>query len=152
LGKQINPGLIQQLWKVAFKIWQHGNTWQNYESKPENGCHHHALDQLIESAFCQGTLLVLKEHQHLFHMTLANGQLLPLSDKVTWLEFVQLAQRRAQAHLGFKKKLGDASKHGPGPVFLIQLQCQHLCHLLLDPRKIKNPALGQAYPTHYAVR
>jgi hypothetical protein len=54
----------------------------------------------MESAFCQGTALVFKEHQHLFLMTLADWQQLPMPDKVAWLEFVQLAQRQAQAHLG----------------------------------------------------
>jgi hypothetical protein len=28
--------LACQLWKVAFKMWQHCNTWQHDESNPEN--------------------------------------------------------------------------------------------------------------------
>jgi hypothetical protein len=54
----------------------------------------------MELAFRQGTPSVLKDHQHLFLMTLANRQQLPRSDKVAWIEFVQLAQQRARAHFG----------------------------------------------------
>jgi hypothetical protein len=36
----------------------------------------------MEPAFRQGTASVLKDHQHLFLMTLVNRQQLPLSDRV----------------------------------------------------------------------
>ncbi len=93
-------GLVRQLWKVAFQMWQHRNTWQHDEANPENRRQHLELDHQMESAFRQGTTSVLKEHQHLFLMTLADRQQLPLSEKVAWLEFVQLAQRRYRAHIG----------------------------------------------------
>ncbi len=80
-------------------MWQHRNTWQHDESNPENRRQHLELDQQMESAFRQGTASVLKEHQHLFLMTLADRKQLPLSEKVAWLEFVQLAQRRYRSHI-----------------------------------------------------
>jgi hypothetical protein len=91
---------VRKLWKVAFHMWQHRNTWQHNESNPEDRRQHFELDHQMESAFRQGTASVLKDHQHLFLMTLANRQQLPLLEKVAWLEFVQLAQRRARAHFG----------------------------------------------------
>jgi hypothetical protein len=93
-------GLVRQLWKVAFKMWLHRNSWQHDDANPENHRQHLELDHQMKSAFNQGTTSVLKEHQHLFLMPLADRQQLPLTDKVAWLEFVQLAQRRARAHLG----------------------------------------------------
>jgi hypothetical protein len=80
-------------------MWQHGNTWQHDESNPGNCCQHLELDHQIKQAFHQGTVLVLREHQHLIFMPLADQQQLSLLDKVAWLEFVQLAQWQARAHL-----------------------------------------------------
>jgi hypothetical protein len=37
-------GLVRQLWKVAFQMWQHQNTWQHDESNPENSREHLVLD------------------------------------------------------------------------------------------------------------
>jgi hypothetical protein len=42
----------------------------------------------MESAFRQGAVPVLNDHQHLFLMALADRKQVPLSDKVAWLEFV----------------------------------------------------------------
>jgi hypothetical protein len=81
-------------------MWLHRNSWQHDDANPENHRQHLELDHQMKSAFNQGTTSVLKEHQHLFLMPLADRQQLPLTDKVAWLEFVQLAQRRARAHLG----------------------------------------------------
>jgi hypothetical protein len=105
----------------------------------------------MECAFPQGTASVLKDHQHLFLMTLADRNLLPLSDKVAWLEFVQLAQQRARAHFGRKTKLNDASEHGQGLVFLFSLPLL-LRRCLLDPGNVNNLVLGQPCPARCAAR
>jgi hypothetical protein len=93
-------GLVQQLWKVAFKMWQHRNTWQHDKSNPENSRQHLELDQQIQYAGSQGTSSVLKEHQHLlFTLPLSDRKKQTLTEKADWLEFVTLAQQRARAHL-----------------------------------------------------
>jgi hypothetical protein len=92
-------GLVWQLWKVAFKMWQHRNTWQHHESNPENSRQHLELDKQIEYAGSQGTAPVLKDHQHLFTLPLSDRKKQRLTEKADWLEFVTLAQQRARAHL-----------------------------------------------------
>jgi hypothetical protein len=92
-------GLVCQLWKVAFKMWQHWNTWQHDISNPENSRKHLELDQQMEYASRQGTSLVLKEHHHLFSLSLSDRNKQTLAEEADWLEFVTLAQRRARAHL-----------------------------------------------------
>jgi hypothetical protein len=92
-------GLVRQLWKVAFKMRQHWNTWQHDKLNPENCGQHAELDQQVVAAWSQGTASVLKEHTHLFTLPLAYRQKHTLTEKVDWLEFVSLAQRRARASL-----------------------------------------------------
>jgi hypothetical protein len=93
-------GLVWQLWKGTFKMWQHKNTWQPDESNPENRRQHVKLDQQIECACSQGPALVLKEHyQHLFTLPLADRQKQTLAEKADWLKLVTLAQQRTRAHL-----------------------------------------------------
>jgi hypothetical protein len=98
-AKNWATGLVRQLWKVAFKMWQHRNTWQHDESNPENRRQHVKLDQQIEYAYSQSRASVLKEHQHLFTLPLADSQKQTLAEKADWLEFVTLAQHRTRAHL-----------------------------------------------------
>jgi hypothetical protein len=92
-------GLVRQLWKVAFKMWQHPNTWQHDGSNPEYLRQHAKLDQQVAAAWSQGTALVLKEHTYLFTLPLSDRQKHTLTEKVDWLVFVSLAQRRALASL-----------------------------------------------------
>jgi hypothetical protein len=92
-------GLVRQLWKVAFKMLQHRNTWQHDKSNPENSQQHLELDQQMEYAGSQGTASVLKEHHHLFTLPLSDRKRQTLTEKADWLEFVTLAQQGAWAHL-----------------------------------------------------
>jgi hypothetical protein len=122
---------------MAFKMWQHCNTWQHDKYNPKNCCQHLELDHQIESAFRQDTVWVLNKHLHLFLIPLADQQQLPLL--LVWLEFVQLTQWQARAHL--RRQQDSATLPG----------IQRLRHLLLDPRNVNGPTLGQPHHACYIV-
>ena len=91
-------GLTRQLWKVAFRMWQHRNGWQHSEDNPQNLLLRQTLDSQISDALEQGSDSVRAEHRHLFTMSLENRLKGLILDKQNWLEFVDMAQRKAIAH------------------------------------------------------
>ena len=90
-------GLTRQLWRVAFRMWQHRNGWQQNEANPHNLRRSIALNSQICEAFAQGSSTVRPEHRHLFNQPIEqrlNGSLL---GRTNWLEFLSLAQCKARA-------------------------------------------------------
>jgi hypothetical protein len=91
-------GLIRQLWRVALRMWQHGNGWQHSEDNPQNRLLRQALYTQIRDAMEQGGASVRPEHPHLFTKTLENRLIGVILEKQNWLEFVEMVQRKANAH------------------------------------------------------
>jgi hypothetical protein len=58
-------GLIQQLWKVAFRLWLHRNSWQHSNENPQHQRVISDLDQQIADAYVKGTAAVQPEY-HLY--------------------------------------------------------------------------------------
>ena len=112
-------GLIRQLWRVAFRMWQHRNGWQQNEANPHNLRLSIALNSQICKAFAQGGSTVRPEHRHLFSQPIEqrlNGSLL---DRTNWLEFFSLAQCKARAqrsrHRESKRRFRSWARSGLKP-------------------------------------
>jgi hypothetical protein len=91
-------GLIRQLWRVAFRMRQHRNGWQQNEDNPQNLRRSIELNSQIRDAFLQGSSTVRPEHRHLFTKPIEERLQGPLLERTNWLEFFSLAQRKARAH------------------------------------------------------
>jgi hypothetical protein len=91
-------GLIKQLWKTAFRLWVHRNSWQHSDDNPENQRDMIDVDQQITAAYSMGSASVLAEHQHLFQMALHTRLATTLLEKRKWIEFCELAQAKFNAN------------------------------------------------------
>jgi hypothetical protein len=91
-------GLICQLWRAAFRMWRHCNGCQHSKDNPQNRLLRQALDSQIRDAIEQGSALVLPKHRHLFTKTLENRLTGVILEKQNWLDFVDMAQPKANAH------------------------------------------------------
>jgi hypothetical protein len=78
-------GLIQQLWKVAFCLWLHRNSWQHSDNNPQHQRVITNLDQQITDGYAQGTAAVQLEHHHIFELALPQQLKIPMLDKQKWL-------------------------------------------------------------------
>jgi hypothetical protein len=100
-------GLTQQLWKVAFRLWLHRNSWQHSDENPQ---HHRAitdLDKQITDAYALGSAVVRPEHPHIFTISLPQRSKTTMLDKHKWVEFFELAQAKARAH---KQRRGETRR------------------------------------------
>jgi hypothetical protein len=100
-------GLIQQLWKVAFRLWLHCNSWQHSDENPQHQRVIIDLDQQITGAYAKGTAAVRREHHHIFKLALPQRLKIPMLDKQKWMEFFELAQAKARAH---KQRRGETRR------------------------------------------
>jgi hypothetical protein len=91
-------GLIRQLWKAAFRLWMHRNSWQHSDENPQHLRELVDLDHQITTAYALGTVAVRPEHQHIFNTSLGNRLCTPLLDKQKWVAFFDLARAKATAH------------------------------------------------------
>ena len=63
-------GLTQQLWKVAFRLWLHRNSWQHSDENPQHQRAITDLDKQITDAYALGSAAVRPEHHHIFKISL----------------------------------------------------------------------------------
>jgi hypothetical protein len=91
-------GLIKQLWKTAFRLWVHRNSWQHSDDNPENQRDMIDVDQQMTAAYSMGSASVLAEHQHLFQVALHTRLTTTLLEKRKWIEFCETAQAKFNAN------------------------------------------------------
>ena len=91
-------GLIRRLWKAAFRLWLHRNSWQHSDDNPQHQHDLVELDHQITTAYALGTAAVRPEHHHIFTISLGNRLLTPLFHKQKGLAFFDFARAKATAH------------------------------------------------------
>jgi hypothetical protein len=74
-------GVIRQLWKAAFCLWLHRNSWQHSDNNPQHKRDIADLDHHITDNYTLRTAAVLPEHHHIFTMSLETRLQTPLLDK-----------------------------------------------------------------------
>jgi hypothetical protein len=91
-------GLIKQLWKAAFCLWLHQNSWQHSDENLQHQRDIIKLDKQITANYDLGTAAVRPEHHHIFKLALKQDLQTLMLDKQKWVEFFDLARAKARAH------------------------------------------------------
>jgi hypothetical protein len=100
-------GLTQQLWKVAFRLWLHRNSWQHSDKNLQHQRAITDLDKQITYAYALGSAVVQPEHHHIFKISLPQRLKTTMLDKQKWVECFELAQAKARAH---KQRRGETRR------------------------------------------